>query len=120
MRTQRFSRDMDFLLGKPSRVLECLLDVRRFQVGIVGQNFVRRRAMRDLPNDNGHSNSHAPDAGASRHDFWIERNPFKHASLLHMRSVQHRTAILRLPQVPCIILRRAARSQESEDRISRA
>lgn len=63
---------VNFFLGEPSRVFECLSHIFRSQLGISLQHVLDPRPMRDLGDDDGDGDSKSADAGAASHDFRVE------------------------------------------------
>jgi hypothetical protein len=71
-------RLLHLLLREPCGVLDCLLDVLAFEVRVPSENLVERRAVSDLPDDHGHGDPHAANAGAATENGGIEGNPVEH------------------------------------------
>lgn len=91
-KTHRWSPDDDdAVVGQPSRVVERLADVRGFQVGILGQQLLRRRPFRHARTQVGHAAPEASNAGPSAHLPGLEGDPVQ-PSRLHrvLPSPQHR------------------------------
>jgi hypothetical protein len=68
-------------LGEPSRVLDRLLDIFLFQVGIAFENLIERRAMSDLAYYYRNWYPHTADTRSPSHDLRIKRDSVKHAFL---------------------------------------
>ncbi len=62
-------------LFRAAYVLDCLFDVRRFQVRVAVQDFVDAGAMGDLTYDDRNGDAHTADAGSAPHNQWIEGDP---------------------------------------------
>jgi len=60
-RTTSLLSEVNFFLRQPRRILNRLLDIVAFQVGIARENLVKRRSMRDLTDDNGYGDAHTAD-----------------------------------------------------------
>jgi hypothetical protein len=63
---------MDLFVRQPGRVFHGLAQVVRLEVRVVSQDFLSRRTVSHLPNDNGDWNAHASDTGSSAKDLGIE------------------------------------------------
>jgi hypothetical protein len=73
---------VNLFLSQPSRVLNRLLDIFFFQVGIAFKNLVKGSPMSDLTNNHSNWYPHPTDTRPSTHDLGIKGNSIKHVSFL--------------------------------------
>jgi hypothetical protein len=78
---------MDFFSGQPRSILDSLLNILPFKVGISLQDFFELRTMCYLTHDDRDGDSHAPDAGPSPHDLGIKSDTIEHLLHLHEASL---------------------------------
>jgi len=72
------SHRMDFLLGQPSRVPKCFVDVFCLDIWVILKDFVHRRPVRNLPDNDRNGDAHSTNTGTSTHDPWVKCNSFEH------------------------------------------
>jgi len=71
-------RDVDFLLSQPRSIFHCLVNILRFEIRVVLEDFLLGRAVSDLANDGRNKDTHAAYACPATHDVGIERYAVKH------------------------------------------
>src|SRR5262245_57543742 len=76
------SSSANFLVRQPSSILQRLLNVISFEVGITSQHLFPTGAVGDLPNNDGNWNAHAANAGSATHDFGVKRDTVEHGFIL--------------------------------------
>lgn len=87
-------RDSDFLARQPGGVLDRLLDVLPFEVGVAGKDLLEARTMSDLPHDHRDRNSHSADARPPTHDLRIERDAVEHGTPPFLAATEQGTALV--------------------------
>lgn len=71
-------RDVDFLLSQPRSIFHCLVNILRFEIRVVLEDFLLGRAVSDLANDGRNKDTHAAHTCPATHDVGIERYAVKH------------------------------------------
>ena len=89
------SRRAHFFLRQPCRVRQRLLNVFRLQVRIVGEDFINRRAMGELADDDRDGDAHAANAGAAAEDVRVEGDAIEWHSIIIGSNASGRAALTR-------------------------
>jgi hypothetical protein len=67
-------RQMNCPSCSPSRIMQCMFDVFRFQVGVVGDDFVNGHAISDQIDDERRCDTRTPSICLAPHNIWGESN----------------------------------------------
>ena len=70
-------RRYDLLLCKPGRILDRLLEVGRFEIGVAGKDLIDRRAVGNLADNDRDGDTHPANAGLASHHLGIECDPIE-------------------------------------------
>src|SRR2546425_75540 len=79
-KTHQVSRSLNLFLGKPSGVLDCLLDIFSVQIGISIKYFLESCTVCNLTDNHRNGNPHATDTCSAAHDIGMECDSVEHGT----------------------------------------